>query len=64
MLAAMRNETSVSVLTQCGYCIKDTYFQIVYGGTYSREYILQALLAGVAPTVLIPLSISIPSYVP
>jgi hypothetical protein len=63
MLAAMRNETSVSVLTQCGYCIKDTYFQIFYGGTNSKEYILHALRAGVAPTVFIPLSVSILSYV-
>jgi hypothetical protein len=59
----MRNETSVSILTQSGYCIKDTYFQIVYGGTWSKEYILQELWAGVAPTVFIPLSVSIPSYV-
>jgi hypothetical protein len=63
MLAVMRNGTSVTVLTQCSDCIKDTYLQIVYGGTYSEEHILKALQAGVASTVFIPLSLSIPSYV-
>jgi hypothetical protein len=59
----MSNDTSVSVLTQCGYCIKDICFQIVNGGTYSKEYTLKALRAGVAPSVFIPFSVSIPSYV-
>jgi hypothetical protein len=61
ILVVMRNETSISVLAQCS--MKDTYFQIVYGGTYTKEYILKVLWAGVAPTVFIPLSVSIPSFV-
>jgi hypothetical protein len=37
----------------------DTYFQISHGGIYSKKYLLRTLLASVAPTAFISLSVSL-----
>jgi hypothetical protein len=50
---------SVGVLRHSGYYIMDNYFQISHGGIYSKEHLLRTLLASVAPTAFIPLSVSL-----